>query len=42
MNTGNIKGSSKCEKWELACASPTNPMTVASCLKGTGDGAEVV
>jgi hypothetical protein len=34
MKTGNINGNSRWEKWELACAMPTNPMTVASSRQG--------
>ena len=35
MNTGNINGSNRCPKCELACAKPTRPMMVASCFRGT-------
>jgi hypothetical protein len=39
MKTGNNGGSRRCPKWELAWASPTKPITVASCRKGTLRGA---
>ena len=41
MKTGNSSGSSRCAKCELACASPTRPMMVASWRSGTGVAAIV-
>ena len=42
MNTGNMTGSSRCEKCELACASPTKPITAASRRHGTWEAVIVV
>ena len=42
MNTGNMIGSSRCEKCELACASPTRAMMAASSRKGTGGSSVAV
>jgi hypothetical protein len=42
MKTGNINGSSKCEKCELAWAKPTKPMTATSSRQGVSVWVSVV